>query len=730
VPVPIPFSVDDQSEETDPATHEVIRHRLFSITEEVASTVYATSGSPVVAHGGDYNSALLTSLGEYIYFGQHILIHAGVIDLGVRYILENFVDSPGINDGDAFVLNDPWIASGHYNDVSCLMPVFADGELAFWVGDVVHHVDLGGVGEGGRDLLASSAWEESTIIPPVKIVSGGQLQIDVTRLIERQSRLGPYTALDLRAQIAGCIAGARRLGELASEFGAGTTIAVADSLIREGSWALQRRLNALPDGEWRARAFVDGAREGDQNVYRVGMRLTKEGDKLTFCDDQSSPQQEGPINATFAGWRSGIVCALMAQLGIDAPFVTGGLLRHAEFVYTPGTLMNAKFPAPVNRGTSFGVPYGALLAERLISHMLVCNPEQRRLISAVSGADPIVSVGLNGKKLGGAPFLRVFIDSVGGGSGAVIGHDGDDTGGSPVNLGARLPNVEDNELTGTYLYLYRREEQNTAGPGTWRGGLAVSWAIVSWEIEEMGVNIGGCAVAFPATSGLFGGYPHGARYTKVIRDSNIWQLVEAGSWPSSPEELEGTRELAGSKVQYLPLEKSDVLVVVAGGGAGIGDPLDRSTREVLQDLSSGTISPEVAYTIYGLNDRTSEEGDRTGLRMERLGGKPLLQTSLLPGDVTDVGPHPYVCCALDSYRCRECYSELGQLDGWYLDKADRRSRPLVDLGMGFSDQNLVSDGTVALAEYSCPGCGRLLEVDISPNDEAMPVCRVYWSGRE
>jgi N-methylhydantoinase B len=714
-------------------TFEVVRHRLLMINDEVSSTVYSTSGSPVVAHGRDFNSGLLTGNGEYIYFGQYVQIHAGFMDLGVRFVLDRMIESPGANPGDAFIMNDPWISSGHVNDLTCVSPFHVGGEILLWLVNTVHHIDMGGTGAASRNLRSTSSWEEGTIIPPVKIVEGGQYRLDVSGFIERQSRMSDYTALDLRAQAAGNLAGIRRLNELVHEFGVDVIRSVAHGVIRHSARVFERKLQRLPDGVWRERSYIDGAREGDQGAHRVAMRLEKRGDRLIFADDGSDAQQDGPINGTYASWRSGITCSLLTQLGADTPFMTGGLLRHVEFQHSPGTLLQANFPAPVNRGTSIPLRYAGILSSRLISRMVSCDPEQRaRSIATASGSEPLLSVGLTGVKDTGSRLMRVFVDTIGCGSGAQLGHDGDDTGGAPSNLGAIIPNVEENEAAGGLLYLYRREEGETSGPGEYRGGKGIGFAVVPHGSHDVSVNLAGCGVAFPPAAGMFGGYPSGARYARIIRQADIWDAgeVRTDSWPLDGAGVEARTEVLQGKLQGVQLGDSDALVIVGGGGNGVGDPLCRPHDALVGDVEARVLSAESADALYGYRPEDEQTAQRRQeIRARRGAGEPAV-ADRDTANVDRPGPHPhvYVDAQAQSYHCVFCDEGLGSVDGWYTDRLSHVVRELGELGMGYRESMQMTDAEIVLHEYSCPRCGVLLEIDIAPAAETLPRCEVNWVG--
>ena len=81
-----------------------------------------------------------------------------------------------------------------------------------------------------------------------------------------------------------------------------------------------------------------------------------------------------------------------------------------------------------------------------------------------------------------------------------------------------------------------------------------------------------------APPGIFGGQPGDRAASYVLRKGKQIQI--------------------GSK-QSFALEKDDVLVMLTGGGAGYGDPLERARHLIEQDLDQGLIRPATARRVYG-----------------------------------------------------------------------------------------------------------------------------------
>src|SRR5579875_3157008 len=180
----------EQVAKIDPLTYEVIRHRLWAITEEMGEALKRMSGSVVVTDCNDFDCAVMDELGDEVQVGLYNLELCASMDMAVKWTLENRSANPGITEGDMFLCNDPWVGGGlHQNDVIVYQPVFHDGQLFAWTSAVAHQPDLGGVGLGSFSPAAQDVFSESLPTPPVKVVRDGQLQQDVADLWVRRSRV-------------------------------------------------------------------------------------------------------------------------------------------------------------------------------------------------------------------------------------------------------------------------------------------------------------------------------------------------------------------------------------------------------------------------------------------------------------------------------------------------------------------------------------------------------------
>src|SRR5205807_1931802 len=103
----------DEPVDFDPITFEVISTKLWNINEEHADTIRRVSGSPVVVLVNDFNTCIMTEDGDAFLFAPYIQYFASASEYIIKYTLEYRSESIGINPGDMFVHNDPFIAGSH-----------------------------------------------------------------------------------------------------------------------------------------------------------------------------------------------------------------------------------------------------------------------------------------------------------------------------------------------------------------------------------------------------------------------------------------------------------------------------------------------------------------------------------------------------------------------------------------------------------------------------------------
>ncbi len=103
----------------------------------------------------------------------HLPRHVFPISFSVRHLHDKFGDD--MRAGDMFLVNDPWIAGTHLNDVLMIRPIFVDGELELYAPVRAHYGDVGGTTPGSISGNNTEIFHEGIRVPMVRIYEGGEL---------------------------------------------------------------------------------------------------------------------------------------------------------------------------------------------------------------------------------------------------------------------------------------------------------------------------------------------------------------------------------------------------------------------------------------------------------------------------------------------------------------------------------------------------------------------------
>jgi N-methylhydantoinase B len=618
---------DDVVSSLDPLTYGVVRHRLVSITDEMGDAIKQMSGSVVVTDCNDFGAGILDEVGETVQVGLYNMQLASSLDMAARWTLAHRSANPGINPGDQFLLNDPWIGGGlHQNDVTVLAPLFYDGELFGWTAAVAHQVDLGGVSPGSWSVDGHDVFAESIPIPPMKIVEGGMMREDLEDVYLRRSRVPRLIALDLRAKIGSNNVAHARLTALIDKYGADTVKAVMKRMMNDAETQLRAKLRRLPDGDWSAVAHQDGARVGDQDIYKIVVTMRKRGDSLEFDFTGTDPQVDGIINCTLAGIRGGIMPILLTMLCADIPWAPGGIWRPISIVSEPGTMNNCTFPAGIGKASVNSAWSTQNAVSETVAQLLGTHPElAKSAMSVCSGTfDLCLLAGVDQR---GGGFVTMLCDSMAGGLGAKVDSDGVDTGGENCIPMGRLADVEINEFSFPMLYLWRREELDSGGPGRWRGGVGASSCFIPYDSPVHGVHlvVSATGKTVPQAPGLAGGYPAATQWDVLVRDTTVRDQLAGGVIPRDLGDLGGTAQELPTHLET-DLSEADVYFTHWQGGGGMGDPLLREPELVALDVRMKKVSVGGAENVYGVKLTGGGDADldatarhRTALRRTRAG---------------------------------------------------------------------------------------------------------------
>ncbi|MEO1103782.1 MAG: hydantoinase B/oxoprolinase family protein, partial [Pseudomonadota bacterium] len=527
----------------DPIAMEVFSNRLLAIAEDMGQILIRSSFSSNIKERRDCSTALFDARGRLVAQADHIPIHLGAMIGAVEAILARYKPSD-VTPGDAFIANDPYLAGGsHLPDISIITPIFHDGRIRFFAGNIAHHADVGGKTPGSTSGTSRSIFEEGIRLPVTRIARAGAIDEDFLEVIAVNTRDPEERRLDLRTQVGTNVRAGEMLTALIGRMGWDTVAQAIEDILTYTARRLSQRVGALADGVYRfERAMDDDGFPGDP--VPIVCTATVAGETLSLDFAGSGPQARGAINLPDSAIKASVYYCVKAVLD-PGLMPNQGSIDPIRIEAPKGSIVNPSPPAAVagravtsNRlcGAVFGALYQALPPE---AAMASCNDSTSAM--SVSGWHPRRQA------------TYVYPESMGGGAGAFADRDGMDAVHVHTVNSTNLP-AEALELEYPLMLEEYALVPDSAGAGTFRGGLGMARQ-VRILADNTTLSVRSDAHVVPAP-GIFGGKPSGV--TQIVRN------------PGTEKE-----ELLHSKASGLVLAAGEVVRVETLGGGGYGDPAGR-----------------------------------------------------------------------------------------------------------------------------------------------------------
>jgi N-methylhydantoinase B len=331
------------SRDIDAVTLEIVRNQFESVAEEMGQVLITSSYSPNIKERRDCSTALFDADGRLVAQAEHIPVHLGAMPEAVDTVLE-YDPRPG----DVFVLNDPFEGGTHLPDVTMVSPVAVDGETLGYAVSRAHHADVGGMAPGSMPAGAREIYQEGIRLPPVRLVSGGEVNDDVMRLLLANVRNPGERRADVRAQIAANERAEERLGDLVDEHGRDRIVAAFDAVIDYSRDRVTAELADLPNGELGARDVMEGDGVTDDEIP-IEVTVTVEDERIEVDFAGTAPQVAGNVNAPVAVARSAVYFVIRCVTDPEIP-PNQGCYDPVSVSVPEGSLLNPRPPAAVVGG--------------------------------------------------------------------------------------------------------------------------------------------------------------------------------------------------------------------------------------------------------------------------------------------------------------------------------------------------------------------------------------------
>ncbi len=373
---------------------------LASIADEMGVTLGLSSHSPNIRERRDYSCGVFDPGGEMVAQAAHIPVHLGAMPEAIRAVQSL---APW-REGDVAIVNDPYLGGTHLPDISLVAPVFWEGDIVAFLSNRAHHADVGGMSAGSMPL-STELYQEGIIIPPLRLYDAGERNDALLAMILRNVRTPEERLGDFDAQLAALDTGASRVHALCRRYGTAELRAQMAALKDYTERLTRAAIAAAPDGRYEAQDAVE--LPGD-NEAPIVLRLTIEGDAMTFDFTGTAPEQEASVNAVAAVTRSAVAYCVRCLLPAEAPSNEGGF-RPLRFVLPEGSLVNARPPRAVSAGNVETSQRITDVVFRALAHAL---PD--RIPAASAGTMNNFTFG--GQRADGTPFA--YYETIPGGAGA------------------------------------------------------------------------------------------------------------------------------------------------------------------------------------------------------------------------------------------------------------------------------------------------------------------------
>lgn len=723
-----PSAID---QEYDPVLAEIIRERLYNIADEMATVMVRTSGNPILVEAVDFSTIILSPEGELDTYSAYVTFHHGPARAAVNHVLEVY-DREEINPGDQFICNDPFTTGNqHPPDVGLIKPVFYNNDIVAWSWAETNLPDIGGMGAGGIAPESREAYSDALRFPGIKIVDEGEVSDEIRRMFYTNVRVPSMVFNDVRALIAANNRCEERLHETLDEFGLKTFNKYRSVNNELSEQALRNRISELPDGTYTTTEYVE--HDGEANdLYELPIELTVEDDSLTIDFTGAAEQAPGYINITRGAAVGGAMTPIMFLLAPDIP-ANEGMFEPVELVTPEGTIVNANLPAGLSTGhteTGLRMSRGLMKVLNRVIQQSEDETVRDRAMAPFQDVWPIAA--FYGFNQYGEPDIHIDMNGGGAGGGAMVSKDGLHCSGILAQLNNQLPDIERNEDDHPQLYLWRRLNTDSGGPGEHRGGLGQEYA---WTLHKSpgGEQTVGSAAAQVPISGISGGYPGGTNLFDFIQESNVNDLLDKNTIPSSLDDIEGNKRQTEAKEHGIPIGENTVFKNEMGGGSGVGDPLKRPAKEVVADLEAGLVSAEVAENVYGVvtdNDGNIDPEQTKQLRddIRAVRTEWPTESKFAEQDIEVEHVRPYGLSAdvvalengegYTAIKCRDCQTVFAPIDApddqsWTEYAATNKSLAssrLPELGLSIQERD--GPESIYLLEHACPNCGLLCETEV------------------
>ncbi|CDZ27848.1 hydantoin utilization protein B [Neorhizobium galegae] len=555
----------------DPLNLQVFANHTRAAAENMAYTLQRTAHSAFVKETEDFTVMLINRKGETfgVPMGLGATWYPGLTYTRAIAMIDDY------KPGDVAFTNDPYscFVATHAPDTHLWKPVFYDGEIIAWTGGHIHNTDMGGAVPASLSRALTEIHQEGIRFPPMKLVNEGVFDEDILKIMTTNVRKPDLNIGDMKALVGALNTGERKILAMVEKFGKQAFLEGTEVLLDHAEAQARDLLRSMPDGTWE---FVDYADEDsvEANPCRLKLTLTIRGDEATLDFTGSDPQLGSSLNVPSGGdpRHTMLLVGVYYVLYTLNPkiLLNTGLTRPFTCITPKGSVLNPIAPAAVGMRS--------LTCARLRSVIFgaFCQAVPEKLPAAPAGNNCIVNVMTTDERNGRTVIAAV--NPVVGGGGGMPHRDGTNGSGADAAYLKNTP-IEITETEVPIEFVKYGLARDSGGAGRWRGGLAT----------EMAFRV----------------FSPGSRITARNRDRSFfrpWGTLGGRAAGLSDMVLNPGRDdfQRLGNIDTAVLQPGDVLEIRSAGGGGRGNPFERETWRVAQDVARGYVSSKAAERDYGV----------------------------------------------------------------------------------------------------------------------------------
>lgn len=508
--------------QADPVLLEVFNNLFMNIAEQMGLQLQNTAHSVNIKERLDFSCALFDAQGNLIANAPHMPVHLGSMGESIKTVIRE--NAKTMQEGNVYVLNDPYHGGTHLPDITVITPVYLDGSKTpdFYVGSRGHHADIGGVTPGSMPPFSTRIEEEGVQINNVLLVERGLLrEAEMVALLQSgqyPSRNPTQNMADLKAQIAANEKGVQELRKMVTQFGLPVVKAYMGHVQDNAEESVRRVITHLKDG-----SFTLSLDNGAQ--IQVAIRVNAQARTAEIDFTGTSVQQTNNFNAPTAVCMAAVLYVFRSLVDDDIP-LNAGCLKPLKVIIPEGSMLNPLPPASVVAGN---VETSSCITNALYGALGVMASSQPTM---------------NNLTFGNAQYQ--YYETISGGSGAGDGFDGTSVVQTHMT-NSRLTDPEVLEFRFPVRLQSYAIREGSGGAGRWHGG---NGGIRRIEfLELMTASILSNARVHPAF-GMAGGSAGAVGINRVVRQDGTQQDVP--------------------HIAQVEMQAGDVFEIHTPGGGGYG----------------------------------------------------------------------------------------------------------------------------------------------------------------